>query len=138
MLIQRAGSGTLPPPGFTTPPWASLVEQWAQETPALSEATTELGPATITLGHDDSEADDFAAEFREAVNGHEFGWDNESPPRAVNIEKFKIDWRPVSNGEFYAFWAGKGAPNVKMPKSWVREDGIVKVRGVGTNYYDLD
>lgn len=128
MLIQRAGTGTLPPPGFTTPPWASLVEQWAQEIPTLTEVTTELGPATITLGHDDSEADDFVAELQEVVDGHEFGWDNESPPRVVNIEKFKIDWRPISNSEFYAFWTGEGATNVEMPKSWVHENGIVKVR----------
>lgn len=95
---------------------------------SLPERTTQLGPATITLGHDDSEADDFVADLQEVVDGHEFGWDNESPPRAVNVDKFRIDWRPISNGEFCTFWSGKGSTSVEMPKSWVCENDEIKVR----------
>lgn len=127
MLIQRAGTGTLPPPGFTTPPWASLVTQWAQETPPLSEPTATLGPATVTLGHDDSEADDFHPDLARQVDGHEFGWDNESPPRYVEVRKFMIDWRPISNAEFLDFWKGEGSSSVSMPKSWVNEHNGIKV-----------
>jgi len=128
MLIQRAGSGTLPPPGFTSPPWVSLVDKWVDQTPLVSSSTTTLGPATIILGHDDSEADDFHPEFMHNVDGHEFGWDNENPPRAVEVGKFTIDWRPVSNGEFYKFWRGKGHGKVDMPKSWIDEAEEIKVR----------
>jgi L-histidine Nalpha-methyltransferase / hercynylcysteine S-oxide synthase len=127
MLIQRAGTGTLPPPGFSTPPWSSLSDQWARLTPALASTTTTLGPALITLGHDDSEADDMLPEFIHDVDGHEFGWDNESPKRAVEVGKFRIDWRPVSNAEFCAFWRGEGQGKVDMPKSWVDVDGLIKV-----------
>jgi L-histidine Nalpha-methyltransferase / hercynylcysteine S-oxide synthase len=127
MLIQRAGSGTLPPPGFTAPPWSSLLDQWTRHTPSLSTPTTTLGPVTVILGHDDSEADDFLPESMHNVNGHEFGWDNESPARAVDVDKFKIDWRPISNAEFLAFQRGVGRGKVDIPKSWVDELGEIKV-----------
>jgi L-histidine Nalpha-methyltransferase / hercynylcysteine S-oxide synthase len=127
MLIQRAGTGTLPPPGFTTPPWSCLSDEWARLTPSLSSPTTILGPATITLGHDDSEADDLLPKSIFDVDDHEFGWDNESPARAVEVGKFEIEWRPVSNAEFSAFWRGDGHGKVDMPKSWVNEHGEIKV-----------
>lgn len=127
MLIQRAGTGTLPPPGFMAPPWSSLAIQWAQQTPALAMHTTTLGPATVILGHDDSEAHDNSAESMKDVDGHEFGWDNESPQRSVEVSKFKIDWRPVSNAEFYIFWLGDGKELVNMPRSWTVEHDEIKV-----------
>jgi formylglycine-generating enzyme required for sulfatase activity len=128
MLLQRAGTGTLPPPGFATPAWSALSAQWDQFTPPLSSSTTTLGPTTLILGHDDSEADDHLPELMHDVDGHEFGWDNESPQRSVEVVKFKIDWRPVTNMEFYSFWRGEGKGQVEMPKSWVNEDGDIKVR----------
>lgn len=127
MLIQRAGTGTLPPPGFTPPAWSALSAQWDQFTPPLSSSTTTLGPTTLILGHDDSEADDHLPELMHDVDGHEFGWDNESPQRSVEVAKFRIDWRPVTNMEFYSFWRGEGKGQVEMPKSWVYEDGDIKV-----------
>ncbi|KAF9564800.1 DUF323 domain-containing protein [Agrocybe pediades] len=127
MLIQKAGSGTLPPAGFTMPPWDKLAEQWASPLPSTS--TVLVGPADITMGHDDSEGDDKLPEFAESVvRGHTFGWDNESPSRQVHVNAFKAEWRPITNGEFERFWRGEGKDVVEMPKSWVMEDGGVKVR----------
>ncbi|EGO00865.1 hypothetical protein SERLA73DRAFT_105312 [Serpula lacrymans var. lacrymans S7.3] len=126
MLIQRAGTGTLPPPGFTIPPWAALSEQWNNSLEPLSAPTVTLGPTTVVLGHDDSEGDDLMSGISESVDGHEFGWDNESPARAIEVKQFKIDWRPVTNGEFHDFWKISGL--VKMPASWVQEDENIKVR----------
>jgi hypothetical protein len=71
MLVQRAGTGTLPPPGFTPPPWASLAESW-DSAPEPAESAVTIGPTTITLGHDDNEAEDEA--LATDVAGHEFGW----------------------------------------------------------------
>jgi len=127
MLIQRAGTGTLPPPGFTVPPWSALAAQWAS-VPPPSTATVTLGPADLPVGHLDSEADD--ADVHEIYNVHdrEYGWDNESPARVVHVGKFKAEWRPVSNGEFERYWTAS-AGKVAMPRSWVvDEDGEVKVR----------
>jgi formylglycine-generating enzyme required for sulfatase activity len=126
MLIQRAGVGTIPPPGFTAPPWALLVRQW-NANPAPSSFTVTLGPSTVILGHDDSEAADHLAEVEGDVEGHEFGWDNESPERTVNVGMFRVGWRPVSNGEFEKFWRREGKGVVSMPKSWVVEGEEVKV-----------
>ena len=127
MLIQRAGSGTLFPAGFVPPHWSSLSKQWARQTPSLSSPITTLGPATVILGHDDSEADDVVSEFMYDVDGHDFGWDNESPARAIEVAKFKIEWRPITNLEFHTFWAGEGHGNVNMPRSWVNEGDEIMV-----------
>lgn len=124
MLLQRAGTGTIPPTGFVAPVWDVLEESWNAHPEPASEAVT-LGPAEITLGHDDDEADDDSTD----VLGHSFGWDNEHPERKVQVGKFKIEWRPVTNGQFYDFYMreGKDMPKVQFPKSWVEIDGGVFV-----------
>lgn len=127
MLIQRAGTGTLPPPGFHTPDWTALSEQWSHVPPASSTPAT-LGPATLTLGHDDSEADDqdpLLNGIDDVVN-RTYGWDNESPARVVEVGAFKAEWRPITNDEYMAFW--KSSTDKELPKSWVEEDGEIKVR----------
>ena len=112
----------LPPPGFASPPWAALAAQW-DAAPAPSTPTATLGPCTITMGHDDQEPDDLLPELEHDVAAHEFGWDNESPARAVEVGAFRVDWRPVTNGEFEAFWRGAGKGVVAMPASWVEDKG---------------
>ncbi|KAI0922139.1 hypothetical protein AcW2_006917 [Taiwanofungus camphoratus] len=127
ILIQRAGSGMLPPPGFAMPPWAHLAAQWnALPSPAMPSVT--LGPCTLTIGHDDPERSDLLPELETAVRDHSFGWDNESPLRTVEVGAFRIEWRPVTNADFLAFHRGKGKDHVPLPPSWVEEDGEVKVR----------
>ena len=44
-----------------------------------------FSPATITLGHDDSEAEDDSHGIAQDVIGHTFGWDNESPTRVIEV-----------------------------------------------------
>ncbi|THH27007.1 hypothetical protein EUX98_g7189 [Antrodiella citrinella] len=123
MLLQRAGTGTIPPSGFAPPMWSILADAWdAAQQPA--EATVTLGPTTIELGHDDDEVDDASTD----VDGHEFGWDNEHPKRQVDVGEFTIEWRPVTNGEFYNFWKGEGKSKVQFPASWIEVDGEVRVR----------
>ena len=122
MLLQRAGTGTIPPSGFVTPMWSILAESW-DDAPTPAQSTVTLGPATIELGHDDPEDQDDSTD----VDGHEFGWDNEHPKRQVQVDKFSIEWRPVTNGEFYAFWKGEGKNKVQFPASWVEDKGEIKV-----------
>ncbi|KAG6919836.1 hypothetical protein DXG01_000341 [Tephrocybe rancida] len=125
--IERAGTGTLPPPGFAAPPWEMLTLQW-DATPPPPTPTVVLGPATVSLGHDDSEGDDALEGVAEDVDNHVFGWDNESPERKFEVSAFRVDWRPVSNCEYEAFWREKGADTSRLPGSWVYEDGVIKVR----------
>lgn len=132
MLIQRAGTGTLPPPGFTIPPWQALAEQWNAVLPP-STPTVTLGPATVTIGHDDCEGDDFTPGIAGAVDGHAFGWDNESPARVVEVKLIKMEWRPVTNAEFMAFY--KSNRQVELPASWVEtEEGIQVGRQIITTF----
>ncbi|KAI0081533.1 DUF323 domain-containing protein [Panus rudis PR-1116 ss-1] len=124
MLLQRAGTGTIPPSGFIPPAWTILADAW-NSAPKPSQGSVVLGPETITLGHDDDEADDESTD----VAGHEFGWDNEHPKRQVEVGAFRIDWRPITNGDFYKFYkSDESRGKVKFPASWVEEDGEIKVR----------
>ncbi|EJF63190.1 hypothetical protein DICSQDRAFT_55495 [Dichomitus squalens LYAD-421 SS1] len=124
MLLQRAGTGTIPPSGFIPPPWEVLAESWDKQ-PLPAAETVTLGPEEISLGHDDDESQD---DSTEGVLEHSFGWDNEHPKRTVKVEEFKIEWRPVTNGQFYEFYTGPGKDKVQFPKSWVELDGEVFVR----------
>ena len=143
MLLQRAGTegGTLPPPGFVRPPWDLLAAAWDEEEQGANvEETVSLGPATVSLGHDDPDAQDSdvsghgddlgkeeLAKVRDDAQQHEYGWDNEHPRRAAHVGRVRIEWRPITNGEFFAFWKGREG-EVEMPKSWVEVDGVVMVR----------
>lgn len=122
MLYQRAGTGTIPPSGFVIPPWEVLAESW-NNAPQPETQTVTLGDEDLVVGHDDDEADDDSTD----VLGHSFGWDNEHPKRTVHVNKFKIEWRPVTNGQFYDFYTGAGAGKVQFPKSWVEIDGDIFV-----------
>lgn len=124
MLIQRAGNGTIPPPGFVAPPWESLSASWNEIPPPVSRTVT-LGPTTVSLGHKDFESDD---DTTHNVDTHEFGWDNESPKREVHVDQFKIEWRPITNGDFYQFYVGEGQGKVDFPASWVEDAEGLKVR----------
>lgn len=128
MLIQRAGSGTLLPPGFAAPPWVDLAAQWSS-IPSPDSPMVLVGPASLTMGHDDSEGDDKLPHLEADVKGRTFGWDNESPCRVVHVGAFRAEWRPVTNGEFETFWREARKDQVQLPKSWVmnEEDGSVKV-----------
>lgn len=126
MLLQRAGSGTIPPTGFTIPPWESLLASW-DAAPKTSSPTVVIEATTITLGIDDVEADDIVK--AQDVGGHVFGWDNESPPRQAFVDAFRISWRPITNGEFSKFYTDAGKDKVSFPASWVKYgDGEIGVR----------
>ena len=132
MLLQRAGTGTIPPSGFIKPDWDTLAMTWrAAAKPETASVT--LGPAVVTLGHDDYEADD-GTPYKE---GHEFGWDNEHPRRQVQIGKFRIDWRPITNGDFYLLYRGEGKDKVQLPASWVEIDGDMRVSNFSPQSYAL-
>lgn len=125
MLIQRAGSGTMPPPGFNSPDWSTLANQWRQIPLPPTPAVT-LGPTRLSMGHDDSEADDITPHDPIEVVNHRFGWDNESPSRVVEVDGFRAEWRPITNREYEEYHARSNCS--ELPKSWIREDGENKVK----------
>jgi hypothetical protein len=123
MLLQRAGTGTIPPPGFSPPSWASLSEIW-DSAPKPASSTVTLGPAKVVIGHDDDESED--------ANGgdvatHEYGWDNEHPKRMVDVQEFKIEWRPVTNRQFYEFYCDHKGKGIQLPASWIEIEGEMHV-----------
>lgn len=122
MLLQRAGTGTIPPAGFSVPQWSILAKSW-DALPLPKSDRVQLGPEVVTLGHDDAEVDDALGD----ISSHEFGWDNESPHRKVHVGKFAIEWRPITNGQFYEFYMGEGSGCIDFPASWVMVDDKVQV-----------
>lgn len=131
MLIQRAYSdcsGTLPPPGIHAPLWDELVKQW-KAVPAPVRSSIELGPETISVGRDDRELDDYIVDESMDVKSHDFGWDNESPCRQVEVGRFRVDFRPITVKEFYEFWMGEIDVKVSatLPANWAEDGGEMKV-----------
>jgi formylglycine-generating enzyme required for sulfatase activity len=126
MLLQRAGTGTIPPPDFVAPSWDILHRSWDEASKSIlkpSSSTVTLGPADVVLGHDDVEADDTndsKPELATLLDGVEFGWDNESPRRTVKVGEFRAEWRPITNGEYLAFRDSQSEGQVPFPCSWVK------------------
>ena len=125
---------TLPPPGFA-PPWSALAAAWDASARAPSTPTVTIGLNTITLGHDDCEGDDLEPEVTHRVDSHEFGWDNESPARRIEVGRVCIEWRPVTNEEYLAFWSAGGQTEVEFPPSWMSSEEGIQVCFFGTSVW---
>ena len=108
--------------------WDELVKQW-NALPAPVHLSIELGPGAIVIGRDDSELDDLTTDDDSDLKSHEFGWDNESPCRQVEVGRFKVDFRPITVKEFYEFWVGGADERVSnnLPANWVEDGGQIKV-----------
>lgn len=52
--------------------------------------------------------------------------DNEHPKREVHVEEFRIEWRPVTNGQFFKYYVSQDG-EVAVPASWVEIDGEMHV-----------
>jgi len=63
------------------------------------------------------------------VKFHNFCWDNENPCRQVEVERFRVDFRPITVKEFYEFWVGGTDERVSniLPVNWVEDGGEIKV-----------
>ncbi|KAG8771688.1 hypothetical protein FRC12_003469 [Ceratobasidium sp. 428] len=127
MLLQRAGSGTIPPPTII-PDWETLANVWDKEVSATAGApqVVRIGPAEVTLGHNDYEAEDLSAPDGWQQQ-YEFGWDNEHPRRTTSIGAVDVSTRPITNGDYLAHLTSTGQTE-KIPASWVRLDGETRVR----------
>ncbi|KIM54605.1 hypothetical protein SCLCIDRAFT_60276, partial [Scleroderma citrinum Foug A] len=142
MLIQRAGTGTIPPPDFIPPPWESLAASW-NAAPRPASPTVVIEATNVTIGIGDLESEDSDPVKSLEVNGHVFGWDNESPKREVAVDAFRIEWRLVTNGEFFEFYKrtteatdslsvndnARLESKLDFPASWAEtESGEIQVR----------
>ena len=124
MLIQSPK--TLPPPGFARPVWEELADEWDKTHD--KNVVLELEGGQVTLGHNDREAQDrVAGNDASQWQGHEFGWDNENPKSVVQVEAFRVDSLPITNGEYWNYMQQQNV--TEAPKSWVMEaGGIPKVK----------
>lgn len=131
MVVQKTASdvsGTLRPPGIRAPVWAELVKQW-NIIPIPARPSVELGPEVIVVGRDDNELHDHM-DNNSRANSYDFGWDNESPCRKVDVGRFRVEFRPIAVKEFYEFWVGStdDRSSVDLPANWVEDGHEIKVR----------
>jgi L-histidine Nalpha-methyltransferase / hercynylcysteine S-oxide synthase len=120
MLVQS--------PNIHTPSGVKATSWDIHATTTLSNAPLHMVHAgSVTVGHDDIERLD---DDQDLTPGNEFGWDNENPKRQVAVNSFKIQSRPVTNGEYYTYLKESDLLD-KMPCSWLRsEDGQLMVKTV--------
>ncbi|KAG8763227.1 hypothetical protein FRC11_005338, partial [Ceratobasidium sp. 423] len=128
MLIQRAGSGTIPP-ATIVPDWKTLAKVWDAEIRASSNVPTlvRIGPSEVTVGHDDFESEDASAP-EGWESSYEFGWDNEHPKRSISIGSVDVSTRPITNGDYLAFLSKSRLGEKDLPASWVRVKDEIHVR----------
>lgn len=74
-----------------------------------------LEGGNVEIGHDDDE------EALQPTASH-FGWDNENPKRVVTVLPFKLQSRPVTNGEYWLFWKDTNFDQLLFPASWYLEN----------------
>ena len=131
MCAQIAPGKLQCPPGFATPDWVYLSAQWDAEVAAEQRDTRsqviKFEASDIDVGHDDFEHLDAQTAYDA---GHEFGWDNESPKRKVQVDSFHISLLPISNADYLRFFEESGRPDKLLPGSWVRLSGDENGYGV--------
>jgi formylglycine-generating enzyme required for sulfatase activity len=127
MLLQSPE--TLPPPGFTAPPWASLARLWdAQHARDQDEpACVSLGPTRVSLGIHDVESEDVQYPDARGWEKHVFGWDLENGKHDAEVGRIKMSRKPITNGEYKAFLESSGGGQT-LPGSWLDDNGAWKVR----------
>ncbi|KAL2843896.1 hypothetical protein BJY01DRAFT_191637 [Aspergillus pseudoustus] len=105
MLIQS--ERILPPPGIATPDFKrmfldSRAEIKQNEWFAIPEQTLSIGLES----------------FEDTMPAASFGWDNETPVRAVTVRPFEAQGRGITNGEYAEYLQAKQASS--YPASWVQ------------------
>lgn len=117
LLYMLAQSDMTVPPG-PSPEWEVLQRSWGS---IDTNKVLDIAPRTIKMGHDDVEKDDSAAKAGEWQT-HEFGWDEENPCVQIDVQGFKVDALPITNGAYLEFMQAKGIADV--PASWHDVDTV--------------
>lgn len=94
------------PPGWATPNFQKLAKEAADA--ALPNEWFEVPATGLVLGLDDAENDLGPDRY--------FGWDNERPPREVEVPTFWAQARPITNGEYAHYLEQNDVQQV--PASW--------------------
>ena len=104
MLVQS--EKTLAPLNSVKPDFEAMAKEAAAK--AVPNNWVEVPKRTVTLGLDDDDKD--------ATTRRYFGWDNEKPQRAIDVQAFAVQARPITNGEYAQYLDAIGSQ--KIPASW--------------------
>lgn len=111
LLYMLAQSDMTVPPG-PKPEWEVLQRSWGQ---FEKNKVLEIDSTSIKMGHDDVEKDDESAQEGD-WKSHEFGWDDENPQIEIQVNPFKIDALPITNGAYLEYMRAKGIEAI--PAAW--------------------
>ncbi|KAF7726635.1 hypothetical protein EC973_008599 [Apophysomyces ossiformis] len=126
MLMQSPN--VRPPQDVSPPAWKMAVNDGGKDSKVYGKLvkahdrcldaspTFTVSAGTVKLGHDDDEDRD------DCGDQVQFGWDNERPARQAHVGSFKIQQRPVTNGEYFAYLQASDKINSSFPSSWARID----------------
>lgn len=115
MLVQS--ERTVPPPGVVEPDFETLSAEAASN--VKEEEWVKIPVQTISIGLDDPDQDIETPRY--------FGWDNEKPPRNLDVHSFLVRSKPITNGEYAKFLESSGKQ--LLPASWT----VSKPETNGTN-----
>ncbi|OTA58386.1 hypothetical protein K449DRAFT_334626 [Hypoxylon sp. EC38] len=107
MMLQS--DKTLPPPHTKRPNFEALAEE--AYAARVGNDWFDIPKQEFTIGLDDP--DD------ELHSTKHFGWDNEKPPRRVQVHKFQAKGRPITNEEYALYMYN--TKTTKVPASWANE-----------------
>ncbi|KAI8371082.1 hypothetical protein BD560DRAFT_351656 [Blakeslea trispora] len=116
MLVQSPN--ILPPKNVATPSWKLFAHQPQPLKPLAEAAYLKMPSGSVVLGQPYCESHDYEPAISSDLI--QFGWDNESPARQVQVNEFEIQTRPVTNGEYFAYLQ-ETSSNV-MPASWFKDE----------------
>jgi formylglycine-generating enzyme required for sulfatase activity len=119
MLLQS--EKTLPPPGTVCPHFEGLAR--TADRTAVPNQWINIPESTLKVGLDDPDVN--KGPFRY------FGWDNEKPPRMVQVPAVVSKARPITNEEYLQYLQAEGVKSI--PASWItayKNSGAALTNGV--------
>jgi formylglycine-generating enzyme required for sulfatase activity len=114
MLVQS--ERTQPPHGTVAPDFEAMAGEAL--TKAVPNEWFQIPANKITIGINDEDDDTTTKRY--------FGWDNEKPPRNMEVKGFSAKARPITNGEYAQYLEEMGVKT--LPASWTED-----VTSNGTN-----
>ncbi|GAA99435.1 uncharacterized protein L969DRAFT_93896 [Mixia osmundae IAM 14324] len=121
-MLAQIGDRINAPAGFAEPDWSALAKRWDDSVTAegdLRSSEVSFEATELEYGHDDDDSADADIDYDAA---HEFGWDNESPVRRVQVDSFSISLLPISNLEYSSFVQTQSDATL-IPSSWIALPG---------------
>lgn len=116
MLLQSEKA--LPPPNVPKPDFGDMALNASFN--AVANEWFEVPGQAVSVGLNDPDLN--------AVPAESYGWDNEKPPRVVQVAPFLAKARPITNGDYAAYLEANHINEI--PASWLADAPVTNGHGV--------